>query len=76
MEPLFTIVSSKGQIVIPAELREKLGIRPGTRVAIEQQEDRLVLQPITEEFIASLVGYCKGESSMVEAREREHRMEE
>ena len=76
MELIFTIVSSKGQIVIPAELREKLGIKPGTRVAIEQQGDRLVLQPITEEFIANLVGYCKGESSMVDAREREHRMEE
>jgi len=76
MDTLFTTVSSKGQIVIPVELREKLGIKPGTRIAIEQQEDRLVLQPINEELIANLVGYCKGKSSMVEAREREHRMEE
>jgi AbrB family looped-hinge helix DNA binding protein len=76
METLFTVVSSKGQIVIPAALRDKLGIEAGTRLAIQQEENHLVLQPITEEFINSLVGCCKGETSLVEAREREHRMEE
>jgi len=33
------------------------------------------LQPVTDEFIRSLVGCCKGEDSLVEAREREHRIE-
>jgi hypothetical protein len=33
------------------------------------------LQPITDEFIHSLRGCCKGETSLVEAREREHRIE-
>ena len=33
-------------------------------------------QPITDEFIHSLRGCCKGEDSLVEAREREHRIEE
>jgi hypothetical protein len=33
------------------------------------------LQPVTDEFIRSLVGCCKGEDSLVDAREREHRME-
>jgi AbrB family looped-hinge helix DNA binding protein len=75
METVFTVVSSKGQIVIPAALRDKLGIRAGTRVAIQHEENHLVLQPITEAFIESLVGCCKGESSLVEAREREHRIE-
>ncbi len=32
-------------------------------------------QPVTEEFIRSLVGCCKGEDSLVEARERDHRIE-
>lgn len=31
------------------------------------------LPAVTAEFIASLVGSCKGSTSMVEAREREHR---
>jgi len=75
METVFTVVSSKGQVVIPAALRNKLGIEAGTRVAIQLEENHLVLQPITEEFISSLRGCCKGEDSLVEAREREHRIE-
>ena len=75
MDTLFTTVSSKGQIVIPAELRAELGIATGTKVAIQRQANHLILQPITEEFIDSLMGCCKGEPSLVEFREREHRKE-
>ncbi|MCU1299558.1 MAG: AbrB/MazE/SpoVT family DNA-binding protein [Acidobacteriaceae bacterium] len=75
MEDFFTIVSSKGQIVIPSALREKLRIRTGTRLAIRSENNQLVLQPITEQFIDSLLGCCKGEGSLVELREREHRVE-
>ncbi|MGA2356312.1 MAG: hypothetical protein ABSG02_17595 [Terriglobales bacterium] len=33
------------------------------------------LQPVTDEFIRSLRGCCKGENSLVDARDREHRIE-
>jgi AbrB family looped-hinge helix DNA binding protein len=75
MSTLFAKVSSKGQIVIPADLRDELGITSGTQVAIHRENDRLVLQPITEEFIRSRRGCLKGPDSLVEAREREHRLE-
>ena len=75
MDTLFTTVSSKGQIVIPAELRAELGIATGTRVAIQRQDNHLILQPITEEFIDSLMGCCGGGGELVEIREREHRDE-
>lgn len=75
MDTLFTTVSSKGQIVIPAGLREELGITAGTRVAIQRDQDRIVLQPITEEFIRSFRGCLKGTDSLVAARERQHRLE-
>ncbi len=75
MDSIFTVVSSKGQIVIPAALREELGIQAGTRLAIQRENNRLVLQPITEGFIHSLRGCLKGKTSLVEAREREHRIE-
>jgi hypothetical protein len=39
-----------------------------------ESEDR-VLQPVTDEFIRSLRGRLKGSNSLVEAREREHRIE-
>jgi AbrB family looped-hinge helix DNA binding protein len=75
MVTIFTVVSSKGQIVIPATLREQLGIQAGTRLAIQRENNRLVLQPITDEFIHSLRGCLKEKISLVEAREREHRIE-
>ncbi|MGA3135613.1 MAG: AbrB/MazE/SpoVT family DNA-binding domain-containing protein [Terracidiphilus sp.] len=47
MQQVFTTVSSKGQMVIPAHLREALGIEAGTRVAIHQDGTRLILEPKT-----------------------------
>ena len=75
MDTIFTVISSKGQIVIPATLREQLGIQAGTRLAIQRENNHRVLHPITDEFIHSLRGCLKGKTSLVEAREREHRIE-
>ncbi len=75
MSPGTAYVGATGAFVIPEDLRRELGIREGTRLGIYREKDRLVLQPITTEFIRSLVGYAKGETSLVEAREREHRAE-
>ncbi|MGA2050140.1 MAG: AbrB/MazE/SpoVT family DNA-binding domain-containing protein [Terracidiphilus sp.] len=38
-----TRVSTKGQIVLPAPVRRKLGIRPGDPLDIAVEEDRIVL---------------------------------
>jgi|SRR5450631_1912729 hypothetical protein len=46
----------------------------GKSIPSEDSSDQ-ILQPITDEFIHSLRGCCKGETSLVEAREREHRIE-
>ena len=39
-------LSSNGMITIPAEIREKYGIRPGDRVSILQTQDGIFLVPI------------------------------
>lgn len=66
MKPEFSTVTSKGQFVIPAKLRRKLGIRKGTRVAFIEENHRLVLQPLTPAFIRSLRGSWKGGPSALE----------
>jgi AbrB family looped-hinge helix DNA binding protein len=75
MQNIFTTLSSKGQVVIPLELREKLGIGAGTKMAIRIEARHLVIEPITEAYVRSLRGSLKGPVSMVEARNREHRLE-
>jgi len=59
-------VTTKGQLVIPARLRKKYSIRKGTQVAFLEEENRLVLQPITKEFIQSLRGSLKGKPSVLD----------
>ena len=41
-----TTVSSKGQIVIPKEVRDRHGWPPGTVLEIEDQGDAVVLRPV------------------------------
>jgi AbrB family looped-hinge helix DNA binding protein len=47
MEQTYVTVSSKGQLVIPAAIREELGIEPGTRVAVRREGPELILKPET-----------------------------
>jgi len=38
-------VDSKGRIVLPREVRERLGITPGTEVDIHEQDGKAVVEP-------------------------------
>ncbi|HKM81131.1 MAG TPA: AbrB/MazE/SpoVT family DNA-binding domain-containing protein [Candidatus Acidoferrum sp.] len=77
MKTEVSTVTTKGQLVIPSKLRRKYAIKEGTQVAFLEQENRLVLQPLTPEFIRSLRGSLRSEPSALKAlledrkRERE-----
>jgi len=60
-------VSSKFQVVIPRELRESMGIRPGARFQVLQYENRLELIPIKEP--QDLRGFIKGIDTAVNREE-------
>jgi AbrB family looped-hinge helix DNA binding protein len=57
-----TTATTKGQIVIPAEIRRKLGIKEGTRIRVELNEEagQIILKPITREAISRLRGKYRG----------------
>ena len=80
MEQVFTTVSSKGQLVIPAAIRESLGIEPGTRVSIRQEGDELILRPQTQaaaqRLIEELCGMTVGGYSMADDLMSERRAED
>jgi len=72
-----TYSTVKGQIVIPSSLRRKYGIKPGTKIHIYEENGRIVLQPITREYIRSLRGILKGSGAMkvlLEERKREREL--
>jgi AbrB family looped-hinge helix DNA binding protein len=83
MEQVFTTVSSKGQLVIPAAIREALGIEAGTRVAIRQEGTRLILEPETlaaklrliKEMRGCTAGLSSGTDMLLEDRRLERARE-
>lgn len=59
-----TRATAKGQIVIPAILRRKYGIKEGTRIVISDNGDSIILKPITEEYLKKLQGSLKGKGAL------------
>ena len=51
MATYHTTISSKGQVVVPAELREQLGLKKGTRATWTEDRGRLILMPLTERIL-------------------------
>lgn len=75
MKKEVSTVTTKGQLVIPSKLRRKYDIRKGTQVAFVEEQSRLVLQPLTPEFIHSLRGSLKAKPSALKVLLDERRKE-
>jgi AbrB family looped-hinge helix DNA binding protein len=71
-----TTVSTKGQLVIPSEMRTSLGIEPGTRIAVTQDGMRIVLEPVSEELVDKTRGLFSGKPSLSEELKRERRQKD
>ena len=73
-----SVVTTKGQLVIPARLRRRFGIKKGTMVTFMEDGGRIILQPVTREFIRGLRGSLKvGPSALaalLEERQREREL--
>ena len=70
-------------MVIPAELRQRLGLDKGTRAVWSEEKGRLVLTPMTERRLDEIMGFLKpgpGEPSafemLFEERARERKRED
>lgn len=74
-------VTTKGQIVIPAEIRRLLKIKKGTKVSIRQEGDKILLQPLTPDFYDKTAGILKSPGKtmtrmLLEERAKEKELEE
>ena len=59
-------VTTKGQLVIPARIRRKLGIKPGTKVCFVERGGEILFQPVTKEYIRSVCGMLKSPTSVTQ----------
>ena len=57
-----TYMTVKGQIVIPSKVRRQLGVMEGTRIQVEiaSSGQKIILTPITRDYIHGLKGKFKG----------------
>jgi AbrB family looped-hinge helix DNA binding protein len=72
--PIVT-TSAKGQVVIPKKEREKVGIKPGTKVIAKAVEDHIEIKPLPENPVESYCGIFKKGSSLTKALLKERRKE-
>ena len=68
-------VSEKGWVVIPAELRKKYNLHPGTEVSVVDYGGVLALIPAMKKPIRQAAGMLKGRTSLTRALLTEHRRE-
>jgi AbrB family looped-hinge helix DNA binding protein len=71
-----TTVSTKGQFVIPSEIRSALKIKPGTRIALTHDGTKITLQPVTDDLVDKTRGMLKGKAHLTEKLRREWRRED
>ncbi|MCJ7545328.1 MAG: AbrB/MazE/SpoVT family DNA-binding domain-containing protein [Deltaproteobacteria bacterium] len=73
-----TAITVKGQVVIPAKIRHRLGIKKGTKFYVEDREGEIILRPLNKEYFQKMSGILKGgglvkalEETRAEDRKRE-----
>ncbi len=62
-------VSSRGQIVIPEELRKELGIKEGTKLILIKEENRIIIEKEAE-FLKRLKGIDKEKAGWLALAEK------
>ena len=70
-----TVVTIKGQIVIPSRIRRLYGIKKGTRVCLVERNGEIILKPITREYIQKLSGILGGKGKALKALMKEKERE-
>lgn len=66
---------TKGQIVIPSEIRRRIGMEAGQRVDVSLEGDRVILRPIPKDLVKVMTGCLRGKSSLTADLIREHQRE-
>ena len=44
---MFATIDAGGRVVVPKDVRERLGLRPGSRIVLTEVEGRLEISPAT-----------------------------
>ena len=67
--------STKGQIVIPADIRKRKGIKGGTYVGLTERDDEIVLRPLSDDLVDAAYGMFAHLGPLTPGLEEERRKE-
>ena len=75
-----SILSTKGQLLIPKRIRNKYGIKSGVKVIFEETENGVIIRPMNEDYFNSFRGIFKSTGNlgeeMKEMKAEEKRLED
>lgn len=73
-------LSVKGQIVVPAKIRKKLGLKKGSRVAIIEEQNGFTVRPMERGYFEGYAGLLPGKGRATKAllkdRQKERELED
>jgi AbrB family looped-hinge helix DNA binding protein len=70
-----SVLTSKGQLLIPKRLRTKYGIESGVKVVFEETEKGVLITPMNEQYFKSFAGILKS-SGNLKAEMKKYKAEE
>lgn len=62
-----SVITTKGQVVIPVKIRKKYGIKSGTRVAFIEKDGRVIIQPLDKDYFENLAGILDEKGKMLKS---------
>lgn len=62
-----SVVTIKGQIVVPVKIRRRFGIKKGTKIAFIEQNGKLMIQPLDKGYFESMAGILGMEGKMLKS---------
>lgn len=68
-------VTVKGQVIIPAKIRKKLGIKKGTRMTFREKDGEIIIRPVSEEYIKRMAGLTGTKGKLLKALKKEKEKE-
>lgn len=68
-----TIVTTKGQIVIPSKIRRRMNLKKGIKLLVEERENEIILRPLTKSYFSKLSGILPTNGKLAEALLKERK---
>jgi AbrB family looped-hinge helix DNA binding protein len=72
-----SVLTIKGQLLIPKRIRNRYGIAPGVKIIFEETDKGVLLMPMNGQYFKSFAGILKGgnlKEDMKKMKEEEKRL--